>query len=55
VEAEVGNSASTYRYLESSIRDKDHSVMLLTTDPSFDPLRNEPRFRALVRRLALPQ
>lgn len=41
--------------LERAFEQKDIQVQYVASDPSYDPLRNDPRFIDLVRRVGLPQ
>jgi DNA-binding winged helix-turn-helix (wHTH) protein/tetratricopeptide (TPR) repeat protein len=53
--AALGRREEALRWLDVAARER--SAMLpvtLATDPDLDPLRDDPAFRALVRRLALP-
>ena len=40
---------------EKAYADRDPNIPYLSCMPSFDPLRAEPRFQALLRRMNLPQ
>jgi serine/threonine-protein kinase len=42
-------------YLERAFEVRDPNMPYISIDPIFDPLRREPRFRALMDRLGLPQ
>jgi eukaryotic-like serine/threonine-protein kinase len=42
-------------YLERAFEARDPNMPYISIDPIFDPLRREPRFRALMDRLGLPQ
>jgi TolB-like protein len=44
-----------FDYLEQSYRDRTGWLMFLASDPRFDPLRSDNRFRSLLDRLRLPQ
>jgi tetratricopeptide (TPR) repeat protein len=44
-----------FEWLEHSYSDRAGWLMYLATDPRFDPLRPDPRFRSLLERLHLPQ
>ena len=37
--------------LEDAFREGDRRLPTIATDPTFDPLRSEPRFKELVRRI----
>ena len=41
-------------YLRQAYDEKDWAMFVLSTEPRLDPLRSEPGFKELVRRLALP-
>ena len=41
-------------YLQQAYDERDWALAVLATEPRLDPLRGEPRFQELARRLALP-
>ena len=41
-------------WLETALRLRDPGLVSLKTDPLLDPLRKEPRFRAIERALKFP-
>jgi len=41
--------------LEKAYREHSSSLTALKVDPIYDPLRGEPRFQELVRRIGLAQ
>ncbi len=43
-----------FDWLERSYNERAGWIMYLATDPRFDPLRENPRFRSLLKRLGLP-
>jgi hypothetical protein len=40
--------------VEAALRDREWDLRFLRVDPLIDPLRNEPRFRAIERALKFP-
>jgi serine/threonine protein kinase/TolB-like protein len=42
-------------YLEKAVSDQEIEVVLCLRYPSFDPIRSDPRYKALVGRLGLPE
>jgi Tfp pilus assembly protein PilF len=52
--ARLGEKAEALAWLEKGFQQRDSTMMYLKTDPSFDGLRDEPRFVELVRRVGLP-
>ncbi|MBI4409432.1 MAG: hypothetical protein HY561_06965 [Gemmatimonadetes bacterium] len=42
-------------WLEKSYEDRNWEVLFIKVDPRLDPLRSEPRFRAIVDRMAFPE
>jgi tetratricopeptide (TPR) repeat protein len=52
--AQWGETVEALSSLETAVRLRDSNVVLLKVDPLLDPLRNEPRFRAIERELRFP-
>jgi TolB-like protein/Flp pilus assembly protein TadD len=52
--AQWGNRAKALDWLDTAMRLRDPGLVLLKTDPLFDPLRKEARFRAIERELKFP-
>lgn len=53
--AEMGDKEKTLEWLEKGYREHEKWMMSLNAYSSFDPLRSDPRFQDLLRRVALPQ
>lgn len=49
----LGDNEKALGYLEEAIRDRDHRMTQLKVNPIFDPLRSDPRFLELLRRMNL--
>jgi TolB-like protein len=54
IDAQWGNQEKALKWLEKAVRLRDSGLPNLKTDPLLDPLRNEPRFRAIERELKFP-
>jgi len=52
--AQWGNRAKALEWLETALRLRDPGLEYLKTDPLLDPLREEPRYRAIERELRFP-
>src|SRR5262249_32959418 len=52
--AQWGNTAKALEWLETALRVRDPGLIDLKTDPLMDPLRKEPRFRAVEQELKFP-
>lgn len=54
VYASLGDQDEAIRWLDRGYREHDAFMILLKVWPPFDPLRSDPRFEALVRRMNFP-
>jgi TolB-like protein/tetratricopeptide (TPR) repeat protein len=52
--AQWGDRAKALEWLETAWRLRDPGLVYLKTEPLLDPLRNEPRFQAIMRQLNFP-
>ena len=44
---------AAFEWLDRAYEERDGSLILVTASPEFDPLRSDPRFRALLERMGL--
>ncbi len=54
VAAALGKRDQALAALEKAYEERNGSLILLNYDPSWDPLRSDPRFQQLLRRVGLP-
>ena len=52
--AQWSNRPKALGWLDTAMRWRNPDLLYLKTDPLMDPLRNEPRFRAIERELKFP-
>jgi len=52
--AQWGNTPKALGWLETALQLRDPQLINLKTDPLMDPLRQEPRFKAIERELKFP-
>ena len=52
--AQWGNTPKALEWLETALQLRDPQLIYLKTDPLMDPLRTEPRFKAIERELKFP-
>jgi eukaryotic-like serine/threonine-protein kinase len=53
--AQLGDKDQAFRWLNTACQEHDWLVESLRTDFSLDPIRSDPRFAELVRKVGLPQ
>jgi hypothetical protein len=53
--AELGERDQAFRWFDTAYQERDLFMLGLKTDYSLDPIRSDPRFAELVRRVGLPQ
>ncbi len=53
--AQWGNPPKALEWLETALRLRDTGLVNLKTDPLLDPLRKEPRFKAVMKELKFPE
>ena len=53
--ADLGDKDQAFRWLNTAYQERDSWLVGLRTDFLLDPLRSDPRFVALVRKIGLPQ
>ena len=53
--AELGDKEQAFQWLNTAFQEHDEGLMRLKTDFLLDPLRSDPRFSELVRKVGLPQ
>jgi TolB-like protein/Flp pilus assembly protein TadD len=51
--AALGEKDEAFRWLEWAYADRSPAILLVNAERAFDPLRSDPRFAALVRRIGL--
>ena len=55
IDVALGNRDLAFAELEKDFAEHGYYVTTLSVDPLMDPLRDDPRFAALVKRIGLPQ
>ena len=55
VYASLGDKDQAFECLEKAYEERNAWLVALRVDPMFDPLRSDPRFQDLVRRMNFPQ
>jgi tetratricopeptide (TPR) repeat protein len=53
--ADLGQKEQAFRWLNTAYQEHDELLMSLKTDYLVDPIRSDPRFAELVRKVGLPQ
>ena len=55
VHAQLGERDAAFQWLEEAYRDRATPLINLKVHPAWDPLRDDPRFKEVVRRLNFPE
>jgi tetratricopeptide (TPR) repeat protein len=53
--AALGDKEKAFAELEQSFEDKDYFLPRIKADPFMDPLRSDPRFKEMLKRMGLPE
>ena len=51
----LGDRDNAFKYLNRSLEERSDWLAYLKVDPALDPLRSDPRFSELERKVGLPQ
>jgi serine/threonine protein kinase/Flp pilus assembly protein TadD len=51
----LGDKDQAFAWLEKAYDERAYSLVFLKVSPAFDPLRSDPRYAELLRRIGLPQ
>ena len=51
--ASLGDVDEAFRWLDIAVEERAPGLILLRVHPRLDPIRNDPRYRRLVRQLGL--
>jgi TolB-like protein len=51
----AGNKDKAFEYLEKSYASRDIELMLSIRYPTFDPIRSDPRYKDLMKRIGVPE
>jgi TolB-like protein/Tfp pilus assembly protein PilF len=55
VYAQLGEKNKAFQWLGQAYQNRDYFMTFIKTDPLVDPLREDPRFRDMLRRVGFPQ
>ncbi|MFQ5694366.1 MAG: protein kinase [Terriglobia bacterium] len=55
VHAALGQKEQAFAWLEKAYGERDSWLVFVKVEPMFDPLRGDPRFQALLRRMNFPE
>jgi hypothetical protein len=55
VYAALGESNQALDWLDKAYADRSNGMVFLKMDPDLDPLRGNPRFKAIQRKLQFPE
>jgi len=55
VYAALGDKDEAFRWMEAAVKEKNSFIPWMRQNPSYAPLRSDPRFEELTRRMKLPE
>jgi hypothetical protein len=55
IHAGLGEKDQAFEWLERAYEERDKGLLFLRIDPPLDPLRSDPRFQDLLRRMNFPE
>ena len=50
----IGEKDKAFHWLEKAFEEREGALVYLSVNPIFDPLRSDPRYKDLARRMGLP-
>jgi adenylate cyclase len=53
--AALGDKGKAFAELEKAFEERDYFMPRIKVDPTMDSLRDDPRFKAMLKRLNLPE
>ena len=53
VHAGLGEKDEAFRFLDEAVRERSDELALVRVDPALDPLRSDPRFAAMLKRMGI--
>lgn len=53
--AALGDKDKAFTELEKAFEERDYFMPRIKVDPFMDPLRDDPRYKDLLKRMGLPQ
>jgi tetratricopeptide (TPR) repeat protein len=54
IHAGLGEKEEAFKWLERGYQEREAALLFLRVEPTYDPLRSDPRFADLLRRIGLP-
>jgi len=51
----LGDKDQAFAFLDKAYDERDNMIVLLKVEPIFDPMRSDPRFANLLRRVGFPE
>jgi hypothetical protein len=50
----MGEKQKAFEWVEKAYEEHDSGLVSLAVEPMFEPLRSDPRFKEILRRMKLP-